>query len=107
MVNFDFLSMMGNYEQRKVAHYEKDDLIIDTCAVTDSDEPYETGIEYPKYNNGEWVIVEMYNSKEEAEKGHQKWIEKMTGKNPPKELKDVSTAGIAKLYNKVKQIVKD
>lgn len=59
-----------------------------TCAVTDSEEPFETGICHPNYNSGKWVIVEMYNSKERAQAGHDKWV---------KILRDVSTCTIAKL----------
>lgn len=33
---FDFLDMIGNYEQRAVARFEQGDLLVDTCAVTDS-----------------------------------------------------------------------
>ena len=94
---YDFLSMADNYDSRAVARYEKKNLIIDTCAVTDSDEPYETGIKHCKYNCNAWVIVEMYNTKKDAQKGHQKWIKKMTSKNLPKTLKDVSTCTIKKL----------
>ena len=33
---FDFFDMADNYEQRKVDHFEKDGLIVDTAAVSDS-----------------------------------------------------------------------
>jgi len=89
--------MKNNYEERKIDRYEKDEITIDTCAVTDSDEPYETGIKHPKYKDGEWVIVEMYNSKEEAETGHNKWVKIMTSDNLPEELVDVSTCTVVKL----------
>ena len=94
---FKFFDMMGNYEERKVDRYETEDLIVDTCAVNDSAEPYETAIEHPAYNNGKWVVVEMYDSKEEAQRGHDKWVKLMTAKELPTELKDVSTAEIANL----------
>jgi hypothetical protein len=96
---FGFLSMMDNYEDRKVANYsdEKSGLIVDTCAVTDSDEPFETGICHPNYNDGKWVIVEMYSSKEKAQEGHEKWVKIMTAKKLPANLKDVSTCELVKL----------
>jgi len=94
---FDFLGMMDNYEERKVDRFEKGKLIVDTCSVTDSEQSFETGIQHPNYNNGDWIIVEMYNSKKEARIGHDKWVKKMTAKRFPKELKDVSTATMAKL----------
>lgn len=96
----DFLSMMNNHEKRVVDNYdEKGDetgLVVDTCAVSDSDQPFETGIKDPRYNNDEWIIVEMYDSKEEAQTGHDKWVKLMT-EAPPNQLKDVSTAEVKKL----------
>ena len=93
----DFTSMIGNYEQRKVANYSNDDLVIDTCMVTDSDEPYETAIAHLAYNGGKWIIVEMYSNKAKANEGHKKWIEVMTSEKLPDTLVDVSTAGVAEL----------
>jgi len=94
---FDYLSMKGNYEERKVACFEGDDFTVDTAAVTDSDQPYETGICHPKYNFGRWVIVEMYESKKEAKEGHDKWVSVMTSDDLPKELVDCGTSEIGKL----------
>ena len=39
----------------------------------------------------------MYDTKEAAQKGHNKWVKKMTAKELPKAIKDVSTAGVIKL----------
>lgn len=91
---FDFLGMMGNYEDRKVDNFEQGDLVVDTCAVTDSTQPYETAVQHPRYNGGKWVIVELYPTKEEAQEGHNRWVATMTT-NPPATLRDVSEAGIA------------
>ena len=93
---FNFIDMILNREQRVVARYEKDNLIVDTCLVTDSDQPYETGIRHPDYNEGLWIIVEMYETKEDAQKGHDKWVALMTAKLPEK-LYDVGTSEIAQL----------
>jgi len=95
---FDFFNMSDNYEQRKVDNYKDGELVIDTCSVNDSDEPFETGICHPKYNDGKWVIVEMYSNKKEAKLGHKRWIKTMTN-SLPKELKDVSTSEIKKLLD--------
>jgi len=92
---FNFIDMIGNHESRKVGTYEKDGLFVDTCLVTDSSEPYETAIGHPKYNGGSLVIVEMYHTLNDAEKGHEKWVERMTAKELPEKLVDVSTSGIA------------
>lgn len=91
---FDFLDMMENHEERKVGTYNKDGLFVDTCLVTDSSKPYETAVEHPAYNNGDMIIVELYDTVEEAEKGHKKWVDKMLN-NPPQQLVDVSTAWAA------------
>jgi hypothetical protein len=98
---FDFLSMMGNYEDRKV---ERDivmigpmECVIDTAAVSDSEHPYETGIACDKYNGGKWVIVEEYDTKETAKSGHARWVLKMQN-NPPAKLDDVSTCDVVKFF---------
>ena len=91
-----FLNMLNNYEYRKVDRFNGDNFTIDTCAVFDSDQPYETGIKHPLYNDGKWVIVEMYENKEAAQEGHNRWVTIMTSGNLPSELKDVSTCYIKK-----------
>lgn len=88
---FDFLSMADNYEERKVDRFERGKLIIDTSHVTDSEKDYETGIIHLKYNDGNWVIVELYDTKVQSKKGHKEWVGKMTARVLPKQLKDVST----------------
>lgn len=93
---FDFLNMANNYEERKIANYNKDGVVIDTCAVSDSRQPYETGIQHPQYNSGDWVIVELYNTKTEAQIGHDKWVAILVN-NPPRQLQDVSTCASANI----------
>lgn len=92
-----FMNMANNYRDRKVDHYESETVVVDTCSVTDSDKPYETAITHKKYNDNDWVIVEMYSSKALAKIGHKKWVKKMSAKKLPKKLTDVSTADIATL----------
>lgn len=97
---FDFLSMANNYESRKVQNDVVNGVTIDTAAVTDSDQPYETGIQHSNYKDGNWIIVEMYDTKDEAISGHKKWVE--TFRNGfPAELKDVSTATIASFQDSI------
>lgn len=94
---FDFFQMYGNHEQRKVARFEDEEkwMTIDTCAVSDcGDFEYETGIQSPLYNGGKWVIVE-YKTREEAEAGHERWVETM--KNPPAVLFDTQQSDIARI----------
>lgn len=80
---FGFLNMMGNYEERKVARWpdSEEEWIVDTAAVCDSAQPFETAIQHPRYNSGSMVIVELYDTKEEAKIGHDKWVEIMSAKN--------------------------
>jgi len=89
--------MIDTYEDRKVDRYDGEDgLFISTALVTDSKQPYETGICHPAYNDGEMVIVEMYDTKEDSQVGHDRWVLKMTAEELPSELIDVSTSMTAK-----------
>ena len=90
---FEFLSMMGNYESRKVDRYNgPDGFYISTAAVNDSDHHYETAVAHPQFNDGKLIIVEMYDTKAEAQAGHTKWVQTMTAKTLPKSLADVFTS---------------
>ena len=92
---FNFLSMADNYEERKVAHDDFDWGMIDTCYVNDGDKDYETAVEHKKYNAGKMVIVEAYDTKDEAIAGHKKWVQIMTAKVLPKKLKDCANSYIS------------
>ena len=59
---------------------------IDTCLPSDTN-TWETGIKAKNIDSENWVIVEQYKSKEEAGKGHNKWIKFM--KTKPKKLYDI------------------
>lgn len=96
---FNFFMMAGNYEDRKIDRYEDGELTISTAEVYDSEAPYETAVKYPNYNGGKFVIVANYYSREDAEAGHQKWVEIMTNPVLPESLRDVSMAGIAQLLD--------
>ena len=75
---FGFLDMIDNYEKRLVANDKRGDAVIDTVAVTDSDDPFETAVQHPQYNSGGWVIVETYKTKEDSQVGHDKWVKVMS-----------------------------
>lgn len=97
---FGFLSDAGNHSERLIDSFKgKDDLAVDTCAVSDSAQPYETGIKHQAYNNGDWVIVELYDTKKEAQAGHDKWVKVMTADLLPDRLVDVSSCGITELLD--------
>lgn len=93
---FDFFGMIGNYEDRKVAHDEAEGgLVIDTAEVNDGNKRYETAVSHPEYNDDKWVIVEAYDTKEEAAAGHERWKKIMTTDPLPEALKDCCNAEIA------------
>ena len=93
---FDFIGMIGNYDERKIDNYDKDELYVDTCMVTDGVQPYETAVSTPQYNSGELVIVEAYDTEEQAQAGHNKWVETMLN-NPPQKLVDCKNAFISQI----------
>jgi len=96
--SFGFFNMAGTIQQRRVKHFEdiKRHVVVDTSAVICSDKPYETAIKYPKYNSGDWVVVQVYDTKNKAIVGHNKWVKKLTADRLSKTLKDVSLCVIAK-----------
>lgn len=95
---FDFFLMADNYEDRAIDRFEKDDLVIDTCAVSDGDKPFETGVTHPDYNGGYWIVVEAYETKEAAKDGHARWIDTMTGDLPVK-LSDCRNSKISQFFD--------
>lgn len=94
----NFYNMIGNYSSRLVANNTINNAIIDTVLVMDSKQPYETGIKHPNYNNGNWVIVELYMTREKAEEGHIKWCDKFSNvDNLPESLDDVNETSLRDL----------
>lgn len=98
---FDFLDMAGTHEDMAIGRYESGGGIVDTCAVDDADQPYETGIYHNSYNEGDWVIVQLYDTKEEALEGHRKWVGIMTYAELPENLLDVSTTSTTKFLDEL------
>lgn len=96
---FNFLNDYGNYEERAIDRYEGK-FIVDTCAVSDASKPYETGVSHPDYNGGKWIIVDVYDTKEEAQIGHNRWVEFLL-KTEPDYLTDVSHAVLAELLGEL------
>lgn len=58
--------------------------VIDTVLASDTDK-WETGI---SINGESWVIVEQYSDKNEAEKGHKKYVAEI--KKGKKDFKDIN-----------------
>lgn len=58
--------------------------VISTVWTSDNeDDPYETAISDKHYQEGDWIVVEAYVTKDEAIAGHDKWAKTMTEENPP------------------------
>ncbi len=83
---FNIMGMASTYESRKVGKFENDELMVSTALVTDGYKPYETAILHPEYRGGDYVIVEAYDTKEEAGIGHNKWVMLLTAEKLPEEL---------------------
>lgn len=92
---FDFLLHADDYEQRCIGRFDADWGFVSTARVYDADKPYETAVKHPDYNDGKIVIVEPYDTRGEAEKGHAKWVDTMTAEKLPDTLQDKSLAGLA------------
>jgi len=94
----ELLMDIDTYRERLIAVFEGEEgLTVDTCRVSDGQQPYETGIEHPEYNEGAWVIVEAYDTPEEAQGGHERWVRIMTD-DPPAQLVDCCNSEVAKRY---------
>ena len=97
---FSMFQSGPSYGVRKVDRYEGKDFFISTAGVPDSTFPYETAVKHPNYNGGSIVIVENYNTIEEAKEGHKRWVGLMTAKVLPEGMVDVGQAGIARLADR-------
>lgn len=71
---FEWLDMIGNYEQRKVANFKNDIFEIDTAYVTDRDIPYETAVAHKNFRNGNWIVLGWRETKEDAQKFHDELV---------------------------------
>ena len=75
------LRFLGNdwdsYEDRCVDKTETDWGFMSTAAVPDGKQPYETGMGNEHYEDhpNEIMILEGYDTKEEAQEGHDKWLD--------------------------------
>jgi len=83
------------YDIRKVDCYKTDTVIVDTCEVYESYNKFETGISHRAYNEGNWIIVEVYDDIVSAKQGHDRWVEMMTQDELPACLVDTSTNNIS------------
>lgn len=88
----DYFDGWEPHGERVVGRWTNDDqsLFVDTCLVHDAKKPYETAVAHPAYNNGQLIIVEYYDTPEEALIGHARWEEMVKNNDLPSELIDVS-----------------
>ncbi len=92
---FNFIDMAGTYESRKVGNNMVKGSRVSTCLVTDGSKQYETAIRDSLYRGGSLIIVDSYDTHEEAEKGHASWLEKLTNNELPDTLVDCDNSGLA------------
>lgn len=104
---FEFLLDVDNYKQRKVARFETTDLIVSTARVSDGLKPFETAVKHPNYNEGNIVIVESYNTKKQAQQGHNKWIKVMTAETLLLSLVDCLNAKVAQFAKALESSLTD
>ena len=96
---FGFLTDVGNYDDRKIDRYDDGDMAVSTAAVSDGRDPFETAVMHPEYNDGQWVIVESYDSRESAKAGHAKWVSVMTADTLPNELADCGNSTVSQFLD--------
>jgi hypothetical protein len=83
-----------------IARYTKGDAFVSTIGdVSDGEKPYETALQHPDYNNGKIIIVEKYDTEEEALEGHGKWTDLLVTGNLPEEITDCSNSHIQQLMD--------
>lgn len=80
-LDFSWLAMAGNYNERKVDNFKNDLFCVDTVLVTDREQPYETAISHKDFNYGDWVILGWRNTKEEAQAFHDEVVDKFLKDN--------------------------
>ena len=94
---FDFEQDRNNYEERMVGRDDYSWGFISTCSVSNGVQPFETAVEHGNYNNAEIVVVEAYDTKEQALAGHARWVATMTTPPLPAKLKDCCNSNIMQL----------
>ena len=90
--------MLNNYEERLIANTKNKDFTVDTVRVTDKDQPYETAVMDTHYYSDNWIIVERTDTKEDAQKMHNKWVAIM--KSEPDCLEDIDSRQVFLRRNK-------
>ena len=100
---FEFMQDIGSYEDRKVDRWDSEDMntMVSTAKVSDGRKPFETAVMHPAYNNGNMVIVSCYDTKEEAQIGHDKWLNLVHADKLPQPLIDCANAEIGQILDAI------
>lgn len=98
---FEFVFDVGNYSERVVGRYDSEDstIMVSTARVSDGRDPYETAVKHPEYNDGRMVIVESYQTKDEAASGHASWLEAVLKDALPEILVDCQNSHISTMLD--------
>lgn len=96
---FGFLQDVFNYESRVIGRWDNETgtQMVSTARVSDGRQPYETAFMHPEYNDGKMVIVEAYDTEDQAMQGHERWQKVMTAGPLPDDLRDCANADIEAL----------
>lgn len=86
------LTMMGNYEDRLVRNTKTDEFELDTVAVYDRPWNYETAVRHDDFNDGDWIVLDGCDTKEDAEDMHERWFFKLL--SGVDELTDIFTGEV-------------
>ena len=89
----------------KTLTFENEDVVVDTGQVNDGFKPYETYVKHILYKPGGSLIVEAYDTPEEASKGHEKWVNILTSDPLPESLMDCGNDPINRFANTLRSNV--
>lgn len=98
---FDFLKYKDNYDQKKIARDEWDFGYLSTVRVSDGRKPIETALSHPLYNDGNLIIVDCYDTEEEALVGHNAWKEKIVNNNIPDAIVDCCNSELSRVSSEM------
>ena len=99
----EFLNMLSNYNERKVARFEdkEKNITVSAAEVCDSEFKYEVAVKDRRYNNGSFFVVFSTDNRSVAEKEAKVWFDRMKN-NPPAEIIEDGQSEIAKKLRKIR-----
>ena len=57
--------------------FNDDGGVVSTVEASDGERPYETAIHHPSISGWKWIVVDAYDSWEDASSGHKAWVERL------------------------------